>query len=73
MLLCANPSHIDGGKRNGAYAEFMEEKVGSLESGKLADAIVLSQDLFQVPANSVGRTKVVLTVVGGKVVWQRGI
>ena len=66
------PELLAGYTRNGAYAEFMEDKVGSLESGKLADVIVLSQDLFQVPPNSVGKTKVVLTVVGGKVVWRQG-
>jgi hypothetical protein len=64
---------LAGYTRNGAYAEFMETKVGSLERGKLADLIVLSQDLFQVPASSVGKTKVLLTVVGGKVVWRQGI
>ena len=67
------PELLAGYTRNGAYAEFMEDKVGSLESGKLADVIVLSQDLFQVPASSVGKTKVVLTVVGGKVVWRQGM
>jgi predicted amidohydrolase YtcJ len=67
------PELLAGYTRNGAYAEFMEDKVGSLESGKLADVIVLSQDLFQVPPNSVGKTKVVLTVVGGKVVWRQGM
>jgi predicted amidohydrolase YtcJ len=67
------PELLAGYTRNGAYAEFMEDKVGSLESGKLADVIVLSQDLFQVPANSVGKTKVVLTVVAGKVVWRQGM
>jgi predicted amidohydrolase YtcJ len=64
---------LAGYTRNGAYAEFMETKVGSLERGKLADLIVLSQDLFQVPASSVGKTKVLLTVVGGKVVWRQGM
>jgi predicted amidohydrolase YtcJ len=64
---------LAGYTRNGAYAEFMENKVGSLESGKLADVIVLSQDLFKVPASSVAKTNVVLTVVGGKIVWRQGI
>jgi predicted amidohydrolase YtcJ len=64
---------LAGYTRNGAYAEFMENKLGSLESGKLADLIVLSQDVFQVPPSSVGKTKVVLTVVGGKIVWRQGI
>jgi predicted amidohydrolase YtcJ len=67
------PELLAGYTRNGAYAEFMEDKVGSLEGGKLADVIVLSQDLFQVPASSVSKTKVVLTVVGGKVVWRQGM
>jgi len=64
---------LAGYTRNGAYAEFMEKKVGSLERGKLADVIVLSQDLSKVPAGSVGQTKVLLTVVGGKIVWREGI
>jgi hypothetical protein len=64
---------LAGYTRNGAYAEFMDNKVGSLETGKLADVIVLSQDLFKVPANTVGKTKVMLTVVGGKIVWREGI
>jgi predicted amidohydrolase YtcJ len=51
----------------------MEKKVGSLETGKLADVIVLSQDLFKVPANTVGKTKVMLTVVGGKIVRREGM
>jgi predicted amidohydrolase YtcJ len=51
----------------------MEKKVGSLESGKLADVIVLDQDLFKVPADAVGKTKVLLTVVGGKIVWRQGM
>ena len=64
---------LAGYTRNGAYAEFMEKKVGSLESGKLADVIVLDQDLFKVPADAVGKTKVLLTVVGGKIVWRQGM
>ena len=64
---------LAGYTRNGAYAEFMEKKVGSIESGKLADVIVLDQDLFKIPAGEVGKTKVLLTVVGGKIVWRRGI
>ena len=64
---------LAGYTRNGAYAEFMEKKVGSIEIGKLADVIVLDQDLFKVPAEVVGRTKVLLTVVGGKIVWRRGL
>ncbi len=64
---------LAGYTRNAAYAEFMEDRVGSIERGKLADIIVLSQDLYKTPPTSVGKTTVLLTVVGGKIVWRSGI
>ena len=38
--------------------------------GKLADLAVLSQDIFSVPPESIGKTRVVTTMVGGKIVYQ---
>ena len=64
---------LAGYTRNNAYAEFMEKQIGSLEPGKLADLIVISQDLTKVPAGTVGSTKVLLTMVGGKIVWRNGL
>src|SRR3984893_325635 len=64
---------LAGYTRNNAYAEFMEKQIGSLEPGKLADLIVISQDLTKVPAGTVASTKVLLTMVGGKVVWRNGL
>ncbi|HKV77400.1 MAG TPA: amidohydrolase [Candidatus Sulfotelmatobacter sp.] len=52
-----------------AYAEFAENDKGSLEPGKLADLAVLSQDIIKVPAEDLPKTESVLTVVGGKVVY----
>lgn len=52
-----------------AYAEFAEKDKGSLEPGKLADLAVLSQDIFAVPAGDLPKTESVLTMVGGKVVY----
>jgi predicted amidohydrolase YtcJ len=52
-----------------AYAAFSDSKVGTLEKGKEADLAVLSQDLFTVPAESIAKTKVVTTMVAGKVVY----
>jgi predicted amidohydrolase YtcJ len=52
-----------------AYAEFAEKDKGSLESGKLADLAVLSQDIFKVPADDLPKTESVLTLVGGKVIY----
>ena len=62
---------LDGYTRNSAYAEFMEKRLGTLEPGKLADLIVLSQDLSKIAPSSIGQTKVLLTLVGGKEVWGR--
>ncbi|VAX26361.1 hypothetical protein MNBD_IGNAVI01-1377 [hydrothermal vent metagenome] len=54
---------------NGAYASFQEDKVGSIEKGKLADIVVLSNDLLKVPDEQIKKTKIVLTIVGGEVVY----
>jgi len=53
-----------------AIAGRREKTEGSLEAGKLADLIVLSQNLFEIPANQTGKTEVVLTMVGGRVVYE---
>lgn len=54
-----------------AYAGFMEHEVGSLTPGKYADFVVLSQDVMTVAPDDVLRTDVLMTVVGGKVVYSR--
>jgi len=52
-----------------AYAAFAENRVGTLEAGKLADLAVLSQDIFAVNHERIGATRVTMTLVGGKVVY----
>jgi hypothetical protein len=52
-----------------AYAEFAESEKGSLEPGKLADLAVLSQDIFAVPSDDLPKTVSLLTMVGGKVIY----
>ena len=52
-----------------AYAEFAEKDKGSLEPGKLADLAVLSQDIFRVATEELPKTESVLTMVGGKIVY----
>jgi predicted amidohydrolase YtcJ len=54
-----------------AYAEFAELDKGTLQPGKLADLAVLSQDIFNVPPPELPKTKSVLTMVGGKVVYRK--
>ncbi|MFQ6081969.1 MAG: amidohydrolase [Candidatus Aminicenantia bacterium] len=54
-----------------AYAAFEEEIKGSLEKGKLADLVVLSQDILKIPASEILKTSVEMTILGGKIVYQR--
>ena len=56
-----------------AYAEFAEREKGTLAPGMLADIAVLSQDIFTIPVDALPRTESVLTLVGGKVVWDAGV
>lgn len=53
-----------------AYAEFTEDHKGSIAPGMLADLALLSQDIFDVPAEALPATTSVLTVVGGRVVHE---
>ncbi len=55
-----------------AHAAFQEKEMGSITSGKLADFVILDQDIMRVPAELVLRTKVVATYVGGKEVFRQG-
>jgi predicted amidohydrolase YtcJ len=56
---------------NGSYAEFSEEKKGSLEEGKYADIVVLKNNLFDSPQDDIPQTQVLMTIVGGKIVYKR--
>jgi hypothetical protein len=54
-----------------AYAEFQEKVKGSITPGKLADMVVLSDDIFSVDPAKIRDVKVLKTIVGGKVVWDK--
>ncbi len=53
-----------------AYAAFQENEKGSLAPGKLGDVVVLSDDLFSIPPARIKDTHAVMTIVGGKIVYQ---
>jgi len=53
-----------------AFAGHREKSEGSLEPGKLADFIVLDRDLFKIEPSDIGKAEVLLTVVGGKIVYE---
>jgi len=54
-----------------AFAEFQEKDKGTLAPGKLADLVVLSADIFRIDPHALRDAKVDLTMVGGKIVFQR--
>jgi predicted amidohydrolase YtcJ len=56
---------------NGAYAAFQENILGSLKPGKLADITVFSRDIMTVPDQEILSTEVRLTIVGGRVLYQK--
>lgn len=54
-----------------AYAAFDEQLKGSITPGKLADLVVLSQDILTIDPNAIVDTEVVYTIAGGKIVYER--
>jgi predicted amidohydrolase YtcJ len=55
--------------RNNSYFLFQEDNLGSIAPGKLADLVVLDRDYLTIPADQIKDIQPVLTMVGGKVVW----
>ncbi|MFH1169264.1 MAG: amidohydrolase [Chloroflexota bacterium] len=56
-----------------AYASFEEDVKGSIVPGKLADLVVLNGDPTAVPAEEMKELSAVMTVIGGEIVWRKGI
>jgi len=61
---------IRGYTLGGAFAEFKENVKGSIETGKAADLIVLSRNLFSIPPEDILNVRVRMTVAGGAVVYE---
>jgi predicted amidohydrolase YtcJ len=53
-----------------AFAGRREKTEGSIEAGKLADIIILSQNVFDIDPRKISETKVTATIVGGRIVYQ---
>jgi hypothetical protein len=60
---------VDAYTQGSAYARFSDDKLGTLEVGKEADLAVLSQDIFSIKPDEISKTKVVTTMIAGKVVF----
>jgi len=57
--------------RAAAFAEFQERDKGTIARGKLADLVILTDDILTIPAARIKDVRVLTTVVGGKVIYQR--
>jgi len=53
-----------------AYAAFEEKETGSLEPGKVADLVVLDRNLFEIPAEEIHSTRVLLTMLEGEEIYR---
>ena len=56
--------------KGSAFARFSENQLGTLETGKEADLALLSQDIFSIAHEEIAKTKVWMTIVAGKIVFQ---
>jgi predicted amidohydrolase YtcJ len=54
-----------------AFAEFQEKEKGSITPGKLADMVILSDDIFEIRPEAIRDVKVETTIVGGRIVYRR--
>jgi len=63
---------VEGYTIEAAYAGHLEKTEGSLETGKVADVIMLDRNIFEIDPHTIDETKVLLTIVGGKIVYEAG-
>lgn len=56
---------------DGAYADFSEKAKGSVEEGKLADLVVLSRNIFEIPSEEIMKSEVIMTIFNGKVIHRK--
>ncbi len=61
---------VEGYTIEAAYAGHREKTEGSLETGKVADVIMIDRNIFEIDPHTIDQTKVVLTIVGGKIVYE---
>jgi len=60
---------VEAATINGAYANFLENEVGSIEVGKKADMVVLSENLFKIETEEIANVEIKMTFFEGKRVY----
>src|SRR5882762_2492853 len=64
------PEAIEAYTMGAAFAEFQDSEKGSISPGKLADMVIVSDDIFELKPQAIRNVKVKTTIVGGKVVYR---
>jgi predicted amidohydrolase YtcJ len=62
---------VAGFTAGAAHAEFEESQKGTLEPGKLADIVLLDRDVFAIPPEEIRKARVMMTIAGGRIVFER--
>jgi predicted amidohydrolase YtcJ len=65
------PEAVDAYTMGAAFAEFQEREKGSITPGKLADMVVLSDNIFDLKPEAIRNVKVEITITGGRVIYSR--
>jgi predicted amidohydrolase YtcJ len=63
------PEAVEAYTLGSAFAEFEEKEKGSITPGKLADMIILSDNIFEMKPEAIRNVKVETTIAGGKIVY----
>ncbi len=63
------PQAVEAYTMGSAYAEFQDKVKGSITPGKLADMVILSDDIFTIHPEAIRDVKVETTILGGRVIW----
>jgi len=63
------PKAVEAYTMGSAFAEFQEKEKGSITPGKLADMVILDDNIFDLKPDAIRNIKVVATIVGGKIVY----
>jgi predicted amidohydrolase YtcJ len=65
------PEAVEAYTAGSAYAEFQDKEKGSIMPGKLADMVLLSDDIFTIDPVKIRDVNVIKTIVGGRIVWDK--
>jgi predicted amidohydrolase YtcJ len=63
------PEAVEAYTMGSAYAEFQDKMKGSITTGKLADMVLLSDDIFSIDPVNIREVTVLKTFIGGKLIW----